>query len=61
MTTTRDGREGGGLGKLQLDIQEHWEAWPLSISTIESNTMTKTPLVTSPSIEISQEWLCEFH
>jgi hypothetical protein len=48
------------LAKLQSTIQEHWEARPLSIATTEANTMTKTNLVSSPSVDISQEHLGEF-
>jgi hypothetical protein len=40
--------------------KDHREANPPSIATIEDNTMTKTNLVSSPSINISQEQLGEF-
>jgi len=48
------------LTNLQEKIQEHRETNPLYIATVEANTMTKTTLVTSPSLDLSQENLGNF-
>jgi hypothetical protein len=48
------------LERLQTTFQENQELEPLSIATIESNTITGIPLVISPSIDNSQENLGEF-
>lgn len=43
------------LGKLQEVVQEHREAKLASIATAEANTVTKMNLVSSPSLDISQD------
>jgi hypothetical protein len=48
------------LAKLQEVVQETKEAKPPSIATIEANTMIETTLVSSPSLDISQEHFGEF-
>jgi hypothetical protein len=48
------------LEKLQLVIQETKEIKPSSIATTEANTMTETTLVSSPSLDISQDHFGEF-
>jgi hypothetical protein len=59
LVAIRVGREGGGIGKSPR-VKEHQEEMSLYIATIEANTMTETILVSSPSIEISQEKLGDF-
>jgi hypothetical protein len=48
------------LENLQADVQEHQEARPPSIATSKTSTMTKTTLVSSPSMDLSQEHLGDF-
>jgi hypothetical protein len=48
------------LERLQAVVQEHRGARKPSISTADASTMTETTLVSSPSIDISQEKLGEF-
>jgi hypothetical protein len=48
------------LEKYKSVVQETKEAKPPSISIVEANTMTKTTLVSSPSLDISQENFGEF-
>jgi hypothetical protein len=48
------------LERLQEVVQEHRGARKPSISTANASTMTETTLVSSPSIDISQEKLGEF-
>lgn len=46
--------------KLQAVVQETKRAKPPSIATIEANTMTQTTLVSSPSLDFSQEYFGKF-
>jgi hypothetical protein len=48
------------LENIQEVIQEHWEENPPSIFIVEENTMTKTTIVISSSIELSRENLGDF-
>jgi len=48
------------LTKLQEVVQEIKEAKPPSISIVEANTTIETTLVSSPSLDISQEHFGEF-
>jgi hypothetical protein len=43
------------LERLQVVVQEHRGARKPSISTADASTMTETTLVSSPSIDISQD------
>ena len=48
------------MEKLQGFFQEHLKVRPPSIATTSASTMTKTTLVSSPSIDIPQEQFGEF-
>jgi hypothetical protein len=48
------------LENIQAVIQETKEEKPPSIAIAEANIMTKTTLVSSPSLDISQEYFGEF-
>ena len=48
------------LKNIQAVVQGNCEARPLSISTVESNTMTKTTLLRSPSFNFSQYHVGDF-
>jgi hypothetical protein len=49
--------ENEELAKIQAAIQEHEETKPPSIATAKANTMTKIIILSSSSIDISQEHL----
>jgi hypothetical protein len=48
------------LEKIQEIVQETKEAEPPSIAIVEASTMTKTTLLSSPSLEFSQDNFGEF-
>lgn len=48
------------LAKLHVVVQETKEAKQPSIATANANTMSKTRMVTSPSIALSQKHLADF-
>jgi hypothetical protein len=48
------------LERIQEFFQEHQEVGSFSIVTTKTSTMTKIPLVSSPSVDTPQEKLGEF-
>jgi hypothetical protein len=53
-------KKENALARLQAIFQENKEAMKPSIATVNDSTITEATLVSSPSIETSQEHLGEF-
>jgi hypothetical protein len=48
------------LGRIQEVVQKQQELGPLSIAIVEANIMMETTLVSSPSMDFSQDHIGEF-